>query len=155
MSSRVRTWLDTYKPAARQRTHLMLAALIWTLVGCMLCTLGLYFLHPAGTPWSLLLLLAAAGVGVFKALVILDRSANRIIGRIQSRGDGKCVGGFFGVRMWGVALGFMTLGQILRRTGVPRDKLGLLYIAVGTGLLIAARLPWRAWWADGHGVGPS
>jgi hypothetical protein len=39
----------------------------------------------------------------------------------------------------------MLLGRILRTSGLPKPILGLIYGAVGIGLLFSSRLIWRAW----------
>jgi hypothetical protein len=35
---------------------------------------------------------------------------------------------------------------LLRHAGLPPSVLGVIYLAIGAALLIAACLLWRAWW---------
>ena len=55
------SWLNTFrhKPAAKARTHLLLAALMWTIVGAMLLTVGAHWLLAAPL-WLIIPLLALA-----------------------------------------------------------------------------------------------
>jgi hypothetical protein len=65
--------------------------------------------------------------------------------RIIARGDGHCLGGFLAPKTWLLVAVMMGSGILLRRSGVPRPILGVLYTAVGTGLLIGGRQLWKAW----------
>jgi hypothetical protein len=104
--------------------------------------------HPA--IWAIaLIVIAAIVLGDIKAQFILIRYADKAIARIQHRGH-KCFFGFFGWSSWGFIAGMMGTGIILRIfTPLPTVWWGLiflaiLYIAVGTALLIADRIFWLA-----------
>ena len=94
---------------------------------------------------GLILLLLAMLLGLGKSLLVLDGSAHRTIGRIQVRGEGRCVGGFLSPQIWALVIGMMLLGRMLRNSGLPFWLLGMIYSAVGTGLLISSHAIWRAW----------
>jgi hypothetical protein len=142
--------LEDYKPAASARTQLLLAALLWTVVGAMLLFFGVRWSILAEIPYVWLLLALAITAGVFKALFILERTARRTIDRIRERGDGRCIGGFLSIRTW-LFVGLMMLtGYLLRHSALPRAIVGLIYAAVGTALLVASRRLWGAW--SGHAV---
>ena len=138
--------LEEYKPAASARTHLLLAALLWTVVGGMLLILGVRWSILAAIPYVWLLLALAITAGVFKALFILEHTARRTINRIRERGDGRCIGGFLSIRTWLFVLLMMLAGYFLRHSALPRAIVGLIYTAVGTALLVAARRLWGAWY---------
>lgn len=131
---------------ANRRTHLLLAELVWTLVGTALLSVGLYWVLDRYGFSGIVYALPFAGLGFAKGLFILDRVARRAVERIRSRGDGRHVLGLFSTRMWAVAGGMMLFGQVLRATPLPRADIGFLYVAIGAGLLFASRNMWRAWW---------
>ena len=140
------SWLETYKPAVSSRIQLLLAAGMWSIVGAILLTFGTIWTLAIGEKnISMLILLIAVCLGLVKSFLILDRTAKRIAARIQQRGDGRCMGGFFSLRAWALIACMMLLGRLLRGTSVPRHLLGLVYAAVGTGLLISSRSIWLAW----------
>jgi hypothetical protein len=136
------------KPGVSRQVRLFLAAAAWTAVG-----LGLMI---AGTRWSLwsesalhpVFLVLAAAVGLTKALVILKHTAHRVISRIQTAGDDRCIGGFFSWRTWVLVLIMITAGTLLRRSDISRGIVGLVYVAVGIALLAASTLSWRAWYRN-------
>jgi hypothetical protein len=139
------SWVERYKPAAAVRAHLLLAGLMWTVVGAALVGFGGCWLWQLPTPAAPWLAALALAIGVFKARFVLDRAARTIVDRIRERGDGRCLGGFLSVRSWALVAAMAAGGRFLRGSHVAQGLLGVLYIAVGTALLLSSRVAWRAW----------
>jgi len=148
-------WVEKSKPAAAARVHLMLAWLMWAVVGTVLVAFGSRWLWQSPTPAKPLLTGLALAIGVFKARFVLDRVAMKIVNRIRERGDGRCLGGFLSVRSWTFVVAMAGGGRILRGSNVARGLLGVLYIAVGTALLLSSRVAWRAWLQSRRGANVS
>ena len=144
----MREWLEATKPAAPQRLHLLLAALMWSVVGTLLLVFGMFWVVRDGTPYGVLLVALAFAAGAAKARWILNRTAGRTVDRIRARGDGKCLGGFLSLRSWLFVAVMIGAGKWLRTGALPRMIVGLIYVAVGTALLLASRRLWRAWQAS-------
>jgi hypothetical protein len=138
------SWLETYKPVASSRMQLWLGAAMWSCVGVGLFSVGTYWLLKNGEAKGFILLVIAAGLGFGKALWILDRTTASNIDRVKSRGEDRCFGGFLSPRVWIIVVGMMLLGRILRSIGLSKPILGVIYGAVGLGLLFSSRLIWRA-----------
>ncbi len=137
--------LNTLKPAAPARWHLLLAALTWTVVGTLLAFFGTRWML-GGSPWTkTVLMAAAAAVGILKARFVLDRAADRIVMRIRERGDGRCIGGFLSLRTWGLVIIMAVAGRWLRGGLLPHAVVGFVYLAVGVSLLLAGRRLWLGW----------
>jgi hypothetical protein len=137
-------WVESHKPAAALPTHLMLAWLMWVVVGATLVGVGARWLWqaaPIAAPW---LAVGAVAIGAIKSRLVLDRAAQRIVARIRARGDGRCIGGFLSLKTWGLVVLMMVAGRLLRGT-VAHGIVGPLYLAVGTALCISSRQSWRAW----------
>jgi hypothetical protein len=145
MASGVRAVIQRCKPAVSARVQLLLAGLLWTIVGTSLLSVGFWWGSGPGGAHGIGFLASALLVGMLKAHFVLGRAAQRIISRIRARGDGCCVGGFISWRSWLFVLGMMLLGTFLRHGPVPRVLVGFIYAAVGTALLTASRHLWRAW----------
>ena len=145
----MRHLLTRFKPAASARTHLLLAALMWTVVGSVLLVVGVRWLLQADPPYVWVLLVLAVAVGWGKGHFVLARAAQRMLARIISRGDGFCLGGFLAPVSWAFVLAMILLGRLLRGGLLPRSLVGWLYVAVGSALLIGCRLLWRAWYRQG------
>jgi hypothetical protein len=141
----MREWLETYKPRASARWHLLLAALLWTLVGMLLLLFGSAWVLQANVAYTPVLLTVAVVAGLAKTWLVLNRTARRIVDRIRSRGDGRCLGGFLSVRTWLFVAGMMAAGRWLRTGPTPKAAVGLVYVAVGIALLLGSRILWQAW----------
>jgi hypothetical protein len=142
--SRFREWADRKKPAARVRTHLLAAALLWTIVGFGLAAVGLVWCFTLRPPWSFGLAVAGLAVGTLKGFYIIRRIARGNSARLIARGDGHCLGGFLSAKTWLLVLAMMASGILLRQSPIPRPVLGVIYAAVGTGLLIGSFPLWKA-----------
>jgi hypothetical protein len=137
--------LDAYKPAAPARVHVLLAALMWTVVGAVLALVGGHWLLGARIAHPVLWLILAAALGGLKARFVLRRTARRVVDRIRTRGDDRCIGGFVSWRTWAFIAAMATIGYVLRHSLLPRAIVGFIYVAVGVALLLAATSLWRAW----------
>jgi hypothetical protein len=152
-TSVTRPWWDKITPRASVRVQMFSAAVMWAIGLCFLLGFGTSFIvklvrmaHPA--IWSLaLIVVVAIVVGGLKARYILIRYADKAVARIQGRGH-ACYFGFFAWSSWGFIAVMMGAGITLRQfTPLPSYPWGLvflaiLYIAVGTALLIADRIFW-------------
>jgi len=135
--------IGSLKPGASVASHLLVAALLWSLIGVYLSVRGV-LLRESG---SFCLPLLAVAVGVGKSGLVLDRTARQNITRILGREDGSCLGGVYSWRMWGFVVLMMMAGRLLRHSGLPGWIVGLVYLAVGTALFWSSRLLWQQWWA--------
>ncbi len=90
-------------------------------------------------------LVVALAVGTVKSFLLLDRSAKKNIRRILDYKDGKCLGGVYSVRMWGLVALMIVLGRVLRSSPLPGAVTGGLYVAVGWALFLSSRLIWQQW----------
>ncbi|MBD2119503.1 hypothetical protein [Trichocoleus sp. FACHB-262] len=135
-----------------RRQHLWIAASIWTLVGIGLFTMGLVFwfhlpylgfLDTKHLGWGAV----ALSVGLLKGKIILDRTANRVIDRVdtlQEPNPFKSIFQMFGAKTIALILAMMGIGVGLRLAGVSFEIRGLIYIAVGTALMWSCRRYWVA-----------
>lgn len=135
--------LQRYKPGVSVRTHMFLAALIWSVVGFFLLTNGFVLISLKGHFWY-----GVAGLvlGTLKTFFILDRVARKNIRRIKEFEDKVCIGSVYSWKTWLLVAAMIGLGRFLRTTTVlPGEVVGLIYAAVGWALMLASRLMWLEW----------
>lgn len=140
-------------PRAGIRPQLAAAAILWGVGTGVLLVRGVFYLISQDEVdrfgyWVAGLGLAAVAIGLVKARLILVRYAQKAVRRIHARGH-ACFFGFFAPSSWLFILVMMGGGMMLRRTPLVdywwgRTFLGVLYVAVGTALLIADVIFWRA-----------
>ena len=143
--TRNRTLLEALKPGVSSRVRLLLAAMIWSLVGVGLSLAGLRWLFGAGRLWLLLGLGAALPLGLAKGQLLLAPSARANAKRILAAGEHRCVGGTVSWANWGLVVVMALGGFLLRHSALPRPWLGLAYLAVGTALLRGSLVTWGYW----------
>ncbi len=98
--------LSRFKPGVRRRTHLLLAAMLWTFIGLLLLTKGAYRIVQV-PEYQIIIIITALSAGTLKSIFILDRSARRSIERILDFKDGTCLGAVYSVKTWLLVVGMM------------------------------------------------
>lgn len=136
--------LSRYKPGIKRRTHLLLTAFLWTIIGLLLLIKG-WFQSSTLVQYQGIVVALAATAGFVKSLSILDKAATRAIQRILNFKDGTCLGAVYSLKTWGLVLCMAGMGVILRNSSLPVMLLSFVYIAVGWSLLFSSRLAWVAW----------
>jgi hypothetical protein len=154
-TSQTRPWWDRLTPRTGVRLQLFAAAILWLVAVSFLLIRGVLFIEaPPGVQhshfsyWIVPIALVAVVIGLIKARFILIKYANKAVARIQLRGH-ACFFGFFAPTSWLFVLVMMGGGMLLRHSALVdytwgRVALSVLYIAVGTALLIADRIFWIA-----------
>ena len=134
--------LQRYKPGASVRTHLFLAAIIWSVVGFFLLMNGFVLVSLQDKLWYGV---AGLALGAAKTFFILDRVAQKNMKRIKAFDDKVCIGSVYSWKTWILVATMIVLGRILRTTILPGEVVGLIYTGVGCALLLASRLMWLEW----------
>src|SRR5512136_1078347 len=98
--NRLEEWTQRWKPAARAQTHLLAAAILWTVVGLGLLAAGLAWCFGSALPWSAVFAAGGIAAGILKGRFIILKMARRNAARIITRGDDRCLGGFLSVKTW-------------------------------------------------------
>ena len=134
--------MTIFKPGVSIKTHLMVAAALWSGVGLFLCSRGiLILLEDAGY----FVVLAAILVGTLKSLVVLDKTAAKNIRRILQFQESTCIGGVYSWKTWLLVVCMIVGGRLLRHSSLPPALVGGLYVAVGWALLFSSRIAWKEW----------
>jgi hypothetical protein len=134
--------LIRYKPGISVRTHLFLAALIWSVVGFFLLINGFVLISIQNHLWYGVVGLI---LGTAKTFFILDRVALKNVKRIKDFEDKVCIGSVYSWKTWVMVAAMIALGRFLRTTVLPGEVVGLIYTAVGWALMLASRKMWLEW----------
>ena len=139
---------EKLNPAIPKRYLFLLAGTIWSLVGLILATVGLFWIFTVKQPHTLVLVLTPVAiiVGFIKGKFVLFKAANRTSDYIYSRPEKACFGSVFTWTTWLIICLMVTMGQLLRKVIVPvayRDYLGLVYVLIGLALLTSSFVYWK------------
>ena len=140
-------------PRTGARAQLVAAAVVWLVGTAILLVRGVaYIVAPDEYErfgyGVVLIALVAVAIGIVKARFVLIRYATKAVTRIRTRGH-ACFFGLFAWSSWAFIVVMMGGGLLLRHSPLVdswwgRTFLGILYVAVGTALLIADVVFWRA-----------
>ncbi|MDW7773801.1 MAG: hypothetical protein SCH71_13020 [Desulfobulbaceae bacterium] len=134
--------LQRFKPGVNRAVHLFAAPLLWSVVGTMLITRGLGWMGYAEGGWIIVLALV---IGTAKSILILDKTAQRVVQRIVRLRDGTCLGAVYSWKTWALVALMAVSGNILRIFFEPGMGIGAVYVAVGWALILSSRYGWLEW----------
>jgi len=133
-------FLKRFTPSVPRRWLWLLAGLMWSAVGILLCTMaGLWLYHVDGPR-----IVAGASAGFGSGVVIykfgFSRIARKNINRIAQKPGRVCVFAFQAWQSYVLIALMITLGIILRHSSLPRAVLAHIYSAIGTALVLSSSL---------------
>lgn len=131
-------WLRRLNPAVSRERLLLLAGLMWSAVGVMLCRYAFLWLTRPLTTLTLVLGLAGAAVSLAANRFQFSRLALKNIERILQLNDPACLFAFQAWKGYLIIAVMMTGGILLRGSSIPRPYLAVPYAAVGGALLQAS-----------------
>jgi hypothetical protein len=129
-------------PAARRDTLVLVAGIVWSLVGLMLAMLAIHWLATSDHDALLMAFVGcAAGYLIFR--FGFSRLVHKNLIRIYEQSPQKekvCVFAFQNIRSYIIVIVMMAMGYGLRHSSIPRIYLAPLYLAIGIGLTLSSLL---------------
>jgi hypothetical protein len=129
-------------PDARRETLVLVAGIIWSLVGLTLVSIAAAWL--VSSPHYLLLMVLGGPVAGYVIYRFgFSHLARKNLVRIYAQAPEKdkvCVFAFQNIRSYLLVVVMMCLGYGLRHSGIPRTYLAPVYLAIGLGLLFSSLL---------------
>ena len=95
----MKNYFSRFKPGIKRKTHLLLAAILWSVIGILLLTKGSYRIVQV-PDHQIVVIITALIIGTLKSILILDRSARKSIVRILEFEDGTCLGAVYSFKTW-------------------------------------------------------
>lgn len=132
--------MEKYKPAVTKTVLLFMAGFIWACVGTMLLFLAFSWLTAGFVTQAAFYVFSAAGgvlalvVHHFGFLKIVDKNLDRIL----PMNGKKCLFAFIPWKSYLTIAVMIALGAFLRRSGIPKQYLAILYTTVGLALILSS-----------------
>jgi len=129
---------EKWKPGVPKSVLLFLAGVLWLGTGIMLDVLSYHWLR-VETPSKILVCSAsgfvcALGIHHFGFLRIVDRNLDRIL-PMEGR---RCVFSFMPWKSYLIIVIMIFMGILLRHSPIPKLYLSVLYIGIGTALILSS-----------------
>lgn len=130
--------LKSLKPAVSKTWLIVLAGLMWSLVGLMLCRSAYHSLAVVRWTWVVPLGLLGIALALTANRFFFSRMAQKNIARLSLLTEKTCI---FAFQRWKsyLLIGLMiTIGIVLRNLPVPKPYLAILYTMIGGALFLAS-----------------
>lgn len=135
---------NIWEPAVSRKTLMRSAAVVWGGVGLFLSIRAvLWFAASTMAVWWMVLI--ALAIGFAKGKYVFSRLARKNVVRITELSPQKekiCIFAFQAMQSYLIIIGMVTLGILLRLSPLPRELLGVIYLAIGSGLMYASGEYW-------------
>lgn len=139
--------LKSFNPAVSKPWLLLLAGLMWSAVGLMLCSMAYRWLAEMHSAWAIGLGLGGLALALVTYRFGFVHIANKNIQRLQAILDKVCVFAFMPWKSYFLVAGMMTLGILLRSSGVPHVYLAEIYTTIGAALFLSSLHYYPQVWA--------
>ncbi len=130
--------LERWKPAVPKSVLLLVAGMLWVMVGIMLNGMAYSWLRKELPAQAL----SAAVVGFVASLFIHHfgflRIVDRNLDRILPMEGKRCVFAFMPWKSYVIIAVMIALGFILRHSPIPKLYLSVLYVGIGTALILSS-----------------
>ncbi|MGB5107818.1 MAG: hypothetical protein WBP29_02490 [Candidatus Zixiibacteriota bacterium] len=129
------------KPAAKRNTLTLIAGIVWSLTGLFLSSVALSWLVGSEIVYLIIAVIGGIGVGWLIYHFKFGELANQNIQRIYSQSPGQdkvCVFAFQNFRSYFLVIIMMTMGYLVRHSGVPKPYLAPFYFAIGAAMFLSS-----------------
>jgi hypothetical protein len=127
-------------PSVNRRVLVMIAGVVWSLVG--LALIGVGFLWLISSHKNVIMSIT---IGIISGIVVyrygFSKLAQKNLIRIFDQAQGKekiCVFAFQNTRSYLIAASMMLIGYLLRHLPIPKLYLVPIYFAIGLGLFLSS-----------------
>ncbi len=129
---------EQYRPAVRRKWLLLLNGAMWIGVGAMLDSLAYGWLSAPGTVGAPLLAASGLAGALFIAHFGFLRVVDKNLGRIAMMDGKRCLFSFMSWKSYLIMLVMMAGGFGLRYSPIPKPYLAVVYIGIGTALMLSS-----------------
>jgi len=126
---------------SRKRLYLV-AALMWTFVGCGLLIRGAVFLASTSCYFLFIMVLL---LGIIKFFLGFRNVARKNVIRLGRLERDVFICAVFPLRIWILIVVMIILGTVLRFSPLPGEIYNMVIAGVGLAMLIASAIFWKAW----------
>jgi hypothetical protein len=130
--------IEKWKPGVPKSALLFIAGIMWITVGIMLDGLAYSWLKTERRDYALL----ASIIGFVCSLVIHHfgflRIVDRNLDRILPMEGKRCIFSFMPWKSYILIIIMITVGLLLRHSAIPKLYLSVLYVGIGTALILSS-----------------
>ncbi|MFZ4739984.1 MAG: hypothetical protein ACOYLE_02345 [Bacteroidales bacterium] len=130
--------INKFTPRINSSTLLILAGLLWSSVGIMLCNFAYHWMLHYEGKYTIIIVISGIVLALLFARFKFKKFADKNINRIKAKGDKSCAFSFMSWQTYIIVAFMMTMGIILRHSSLPKEYLSILYIGIGGALFLSS-----------------
>ncbi len=129
---------EEFKPTVDRSILILIAGLVWILVGLMLSRLAILWWERYTGSFLVLFVVLGLILGIVKAYYVFPRIVRKNIDRITRMEDTGFVLAFIPWKTYLLIAVMMFVGIALRHSMVPKQYLAILYLGVGLAMVLSS-----------------
>ena len=130
--------MEKWKPGVPKSILLLIAGIMWIMVGIMLNILAYSWLRAERLDWAIYAVIIGFVFSLvihhFGFLRVVDKNLDRIL-PMQGR---RCIFSFMPWKSYFLISIMAAMGFLLRHSAIPKRYLAVLYTAIGTALILSS-----------------
>lgn len=132
------TLISKLNPAVPRRYLYVIAGLLWTIAGAILCIRGFTWLDRFSVPLEMTLVALSAAIAIGGYTLMFFRIVDKNVNRISVLPARACLFAFAAWRGYLMIALMVSIGITLRSSAIPKYLLSIPYSAMGGALLLGS-----------------
>ena len=129
---------EEFKPAVDRSILVLIAGLVWAMVGLMLSRLAILWWERYTGSFLVLFVIIGMILGIVKGYYVFSRIVKKNIDRIARMEGNGFILAFIPWKTYLLIAGMMILGITLRHSTLPKQYLAILYLGVGLAMILSS-----------------
>ena len=130
--------VNSFKPCVQKNIHILVAGLMWLIVGLMLYTLSIYWLISYNGNYSYVFGITGLTLRIIFNKLFFYKIANKNIERISHFSEKTFLFSFISWKSYLIIFCMAFMGHIVRHSPLPKQHLAIVYICMGTALILSS-----------------
>ena len=126
------------KPFVDKHYLILLSGIMWIGVGILLNSFAYHWLKAYNGNYLWIFICSGLIVSLLKNRFVLSKLVNKNINRIEANGNKQWLFSFMTLKSLIMIIIMMSAGITLRHSSIPKQYLSILYIAIGTALMLSS-----------------
>ncbi len=130
--------IEKWKPGVPKSSLLLIAGIIWLGIGAMMDGMGYSWIRTEDLKQVLLVSATGFVLALFIHHFGFLRLVDKNLGRILPMKGKRCVFSFMPWKSYGLIGIMIIMGSLLRHSSIPKIYLAVVYLAIGTALILSS-----------------
>ncbi len=132
------SFVEKFNPRVSRGVLLLLAGLMWAVVGLALIFVAERWLWPESVPVRLIYTALAIATGLAVQRFGFSKIVEKNLARLLPMKDKRCVFGFVPWKSYLIIIVMVGMGRLLRMSPLPKSCLAIVYVTMGLAMFLSS-----------------